>query len=189
MRRFARLTGTATRGLAFAAVVLLVLPAPLALVACGGSSGTYGSSGDASEGAAPSAAAVDYASLLTQDDVRAITGHADATPMPESDWNQREGTSEYFAIYQGKAWDEALWLRVGYGGMFEEQRGASDTSPETIEGLGDDAFWWEYTDTDRGIAVLAGDTTYIISTNFRWEKPQVTDAQLMEVAQTIVGRL
>ena len=144
--------------------------------------------GDASAGAPPSAA-VDYAALLTQDDVRAITGHADATPMPESDWNQREGTSKYFAIYQGNKWDEALWLRVGHAGMFEEQRSASDTTPETIEGLGDDAFWWEYTSTDRGIAVLVGETTYIVSTNFRYEKPQVTDAQLMEVAQTIVGRL
>jgi hypothetical protein len=172
------------------AVLALVLLAPLALAACGGSSGSEGASGgQESAGAPPSAAAVDYATLLTQEDVRAITGHADATPMPESDWNQREGTSKYFAIYQGKDWDEALWLRVGHAGMFEEQRGASDTAPETIEGLGDDAFWWDYTDTDRGIAVLAGDTTYIVSTGFRYEKPQLTDDQLMEVAQTIVGRL
>ena len=174
------------------ALVLAVAVALLALAACGssGGSGNEGgdTGGDASAGAPPSAA-VDYAALLTQEDVRAITGHADATPMPESDWNQREGTSKYFAIYQGKKWDEALWLRVGHAGMFEEQRSASDTTPEEIEGLGDDAFWWDYTSTDRGVAVLVGDTTYIVSTNFRWEKPQVTDAQLMEAAQTIVGRL
>ena len=192
MRRSARSASVASIGLALAAAVALVFLVPLALSACGGSSGTEGSSGDAGGDAsagAPPSAAVDYAALLTQEDVRAITGHADATPMPESDWNQREGTSKYFAIYQGNKWDEALWLRVGHAGMFEEQRSASDTTPETIEGLGDDAFWWEYTSTDRGIAVLVGETTYIVSTNFRYEKPQVTDAQLMEVAQTIVGRL
>ena len=173
-------------------LLLTVVLAALALAACGGSSGSAdtGGSGDGGSGtAAASAAAVDYATLLTQEDVRAITGHADATPMPESDWHQREGTSKYFAIYQGKGWDEALWVRVGHASMFEEQRSASNATPETIDGLGDDAFWWEYTSTDRGIAVLAGDTTYIVSTNFRWEKPQVTDDQLMEVAKTIVGRL
>ena len=41
----------------------------------------------------------------------------------------------------------------------------------------------------RGIAVLVGDTTYLISTSCLWAKPQLTDDQLMEVAETIVGRL
>jgi hypothetical protein len=170
---------------------LLILLSPLAPAACGGSSGSgdTGGSGDGGSAAVvPSPAAADYAKLLTQEDVRAITGRADATPMPESDWRQREGTSKYFAIYQGKGWDEALWLRVGHAGMFEEQRGASNTTEKT-EGLGDDAFWWDYTGMDRGIAILAGDATYIISTQFRGEKPQLSDAQLMEVAKTIVGRL
>jgi len=52
--------------------------------------------------AASPAANVDYASLLTQEDVRSITGIAQATPMHESEWRQREGTSKYFAIYQSK---------------------------------------------------------------------------------------
>jgi hypothetical protein len=132
---------------------------------------------------------VDYATLLTQDDVRDITGHADATPMPESDWGMRAGDSKYFAIYQGKDWPEALWLRVGHRGMFEEARRASDTPAETIPGLGDDAFWWDYTDVQRGLAVLVGDSTYIVCTTLAWDKPQVTDDQLMEVAKTVVGRL
>jgi hypothetical protein len=37
--------------------------------------------------------------------------------------------------------------------------------------------------------VKVGDDAYLISTKFAWSKPQLTDAQLMEVAQTIVGRL
>lgn len=154
-------------------MLALLLLLALSLAACGGSSGSESSSGGGAGAAtaASSAATVDNAKLLTQEDVRTITGHADATPMPESDWHQREGTSKYFAIYQSKDWDEALWLRVGHAGMFEEQRSASDTPPENVEGLGDRAFWWEYTGTDRGIAVLAGGTTYIVSTRYRWEKP------------------
>ena len=171
--------------------LLLALAAAGALVACGGSSETASTSdeGGGAAATATAAATVDYAALLTQDDVRTITGHADATPMPESDWHQREGTSKYFDIYQGKDWPEALWLRIGHAGMFEEQRGASDKAPETISGLGDDAFWWEYTGTERGIAVLVGDTTYIVHTKYAWDKPQVTDDQLMEITRTIVGRL
>lgn len=178
-------------GRVVAALFVLALAAAYALVACGGSSEPASTSDEGGGFATPhtAAATADYATLLTQDDVRAITGHLDATPMPESDWNQREGTSKYFAIYQGEDWPEALWLRVGHAGMFEEQRKASYEPPEAISGLGDDAFWWEYTDTDRGIAVLVGDTTYIVSTKYAWEKPQVTDDQLMEVAKTIVGRL
>ena len=132
---------------------------------------------------------MDYAALLTQDDVRGITGIKDATPMPESDWNQREGTSRYFAIYQGKKSPEALWIRVGSAGMFEEQRQASNMTPQTVAGLGDDAFWWDWTDMQKGIAVKVGDSAYLISTRFLWEKPQLSDAQLEEVARTIVERL
>lgn len=185
--RTARARVRSARGVAL--LVALALAAAGALVACGGSSETASTSDEGGGAAATAAATVDYAALLTQDDVRTITGHADATPMPESDWHQREGTSKYFDIYQGKDWPEALWLRVGHAGMFEEQRGASDKAPETIDGLGDDAFWWEYTDTDRGIAVLVGDTTYIVSTGYAWNKPQVTDDQLLELTQTILGRL
>jgi hypothetical protein len=165
----------------------LLVVAALPLAACGGSS-TAATSQDATTAKA-TATAVDYPALLTEDDVRTITGHVDATAMPEPDSRKYAGSSKYFTIFQGKKWDEALWLRVGHEGMFEEQRRASDTPPQNVEGLGDDAFTWEYTGTDRGIAVLANDTTYIISTNYRWNKPQLTDEQLMEVAKTVVGRL
>jgi hypothetical protein len=166
----------------------------LSVAACGASDEAATTSGpgagEAGEGAASSpAAAVDYAALLTRDDVRSITGIADATPMPESEWNQREGTSTYFAIYQGKDAPEALWIRVGGAGMFEEQRSASDMTPEAVGGLGDDAFWWDWADMQKGIAVKVGDTSYLISTKFLWEKPQLTDDQLMEVVQTMVERL
>jgi hypothetical protein len=166
----------------------------LALAACGGSEEAATSSGSGGEGAGEDAAAspavaVDHAALLTQDDVRAITGIKDATPMPESDWNQREGTSRYFAIYQGTDSPEALWIRVGGAGMFEEQRAASDTTPQAVAGLGDDAFWWDWSGMQRGIAVKVGDNAYLISTKFLWEKPQLTDAQLEEAARTIVERL
>lgn len=178
------------------AATLLVLAAwaILALAGCSASEEAATSSGsgggDAGETAASSsAAAVDPASLLTQDDVRAITGITDATPMPESDWNQREGTATYFAIYQGKDSPEALWIRVGHAGMFEEQRGASDMTPQAITGLGDDAFWYDWTGMQKGIAVKVGDSSYLVSTKFLAEKPQLTDAQLEEVARTMVERL
>ncbi len=165
----------------------------LALAGCGGSEEAATSSGagggDAGEAAASPAAAVDYASLFTEDDARAITGIKDATPMPESDWNQREGTSKYFAIYQGKDAPEALWIRVGGAGMFEEQRQASDMAPETVAGLGDDAFWWDWSGMQKGIAVKIGDDAFLVSTKYLWEKPQLTDDQLEEVVGTIVGRL
>ena len=41
----------------------------------------------------------------------------------------------------------------------------------------------------RGLAVLVGDSTYEIMTTLTWNKPQVTDDQLLEVAKTVVGRL
>ena len=125
---------------------------------------------------------MDYATLLTQEDVRAITGHKDATPMPESDWGMRAGSSKYFALYQAKDWPEAVWFRVGHKGTFEEARRASDTPAETIPGLGDDAFWWDYTDVQRGLAVLVGDTTYEIMTRLAYDKPQMTDDQMLEIA-------
>jgi hypothetical protein len=173
-------------------LTVLVLAAAVWLAACGGSSGSASSSdsgGGAAATPATPAAAVDYATLLTQDDVRAITGIKDATPMPESDWHQREGTSKYFAIYQGKKSPEALWIRVGGAGMFEEQRSASNMKPVAVSGLGDEAFWWDWTDMQKGIAVKVGNDAYLISTKFLWEKPQLSDAQLQEVAKTIVGRL
>ena len=73
--------------------------------------------------------------------------------------------------------------------MFEEQRQASNMTPKTVAGLGDDAFWWDWTDMQKGIAVKVGDNAYLISTKFLWDKPQLTDAQLEEVARTIVERL
>ena len=177
-----------------AALLVAAVWVVLALAACGGSEEAATTSGSGGEGAgedaaASPAAAVDYAALLTQDDVRAITGIKDATPMPESDWNQREGTSKYFAIYQGKDSPEALWIRVGGAGMFEEQRGASDMTPQTVAGLGDDAFWYDWSGMQKGIAVKVGDSAYLVSTKFLWEKPQLTDAQLEEVVRTMVERL
>ena len=176
-----------TGAIAIAALTSLAVISALTLAACGGSSTTVTSPGTTT--GEPVAQAIDYEALLTAEDVRTITSHADASAMPEPESRKYAGSSKYFTIFQGKKWDEALWLRVGHKGMFEEQRGASDTPPQKAEGLGDDAFTWEYTDTDRGIAVLVDDTTYIISTNYRWGKPQLTDQQLMEVAKTVVGRL
>jgi hypothetical protein len=174
-------------------IIAFLLASALAaggLAACGGSSGTASTSAEGGGAATtPAAAAPDYATLLTQDDVRAITGHKDATPMPESEWGMRAGSSKYFALYQGKDWPEALWLRVGDKGVFEESRKASDTPAETIPGLGDDAFWWDYTDVQRGLTVLFGDSTYEIITTLTYNKPQVTDDQLLEIARTVVGRL
>ena len=109
--------------------------------------------------------------------------------MPESEWGMRAGDSTYFALYQAKDWPEAVWFRVGRRGMFEEARKASDTPAKAISGLGDDAFWWDYTDVQRGIAVLVGDSTYIVCTRLAWDKPEMTDAQMLEIARTIVGRL
>lgn len=173
-----------------AIVVVAVAAGALALAACGGSSGSEATSASEGGGAAATpAATIDYASLLTQEDVRSITGIAQATPMPESEWHQREGTSKYFAIYQSEKAPEALWIRVGGAGMFEEQRGASDMEPESVSGLGDEAFWWDWTDMQKGIAVKVGGDAYMISTKFLGGKPQLTDDQLMEVARTIVGRL
>jgi hypothetical protein len=174
------------------AFLLVLTLAAGGLAACGGSSGTASTSDEGGGAAATTpatAAAPDYTTLLTQDDVRGITGRADATPMPESDWGERAGDSKYFAIYQGKDWPEALWLRVGRASMFEEQRGASDKPAVAISGLGDDAFWWEYSGMQRGIAILVGDSTYEVISGYAWNKPQVTDDQLLEVAKTVVGRL
>ena len=168
-------------------LALLVLAATLALTACGGSSNATTSPSESAGG--PAAKAVDYEALLTAEDVRAISGHADATAMPEPDSRKYAGSSKFFTIFHGKKWDEALWLRVGHRGMFEEQRGVSDTPPQKVEGLGDDAFTWDWTDMHRGVAVLVDDTTSIISTSYQWGKPQMSDEQLMEVAKTVVGRL
>ena len=170
-------------------LLALVVAAAWALVACGGSSETASTSDEGGGAGATPAAAVDYASLLTQDDVRAITGRADATPMPESEWGMRAGDSKYFALYQAKDWPEAVWFRVGHKGMFEEARKASDTPAKIIPGLGDDAFWWDYTDVQRGLAVLVGDSTYIVCSTLTYGKPQMTDDQMLEMAKTIVGRL
>jgi hypothetical protein len=180
--------GLRSRATVTGVLALVMLSAALTLAACGGSGGAATSPG-ATAAASGAARAVDYEALLTAEDVRAITGHVDATAMPEPQSRKYAGSSKYFVIYQGKKWDEALWLRVGYKGMFEEERGVSDTPPRKVEGLGDDAFTWDWTDMHRGVAVLVGDTTYIISTSYRWDKPQMTDAQLMEVAKTVVGRL
>ena len=179
------------------AVMLLVAAAwaALALAACGGSEEAATSSGsgggDGGEATAPSSAAEapDYATLLTLEDVRAITGHKDATPMPKSEWGMRAGSSKYFALYEAKDWYEAVWFRVSHKGTFEEARNASDTPAVTIPGLGDDAFWWDYTDVQRGLAVLVGDTTYEIMTRLAYDKPQMTDDQMLEIARTVVGRL
>jgi hypothetical protein len=171
------------------AFLLTISLAAGGLAACGGSSGTASTSDGGAAAATPAAAAPDYATLLTQEDVRAITGHKDATPMPKSEWGMRAGSSKYFTLYQGKDWPEALWLRVGNKSVFEESRKASDTPAETIPGLGDDAFWWDYTDVQRGLTVLVGDSTYEIMTTLTYNKPQVTDDQLLEVARTVVGRL
>jgi hypothetical protein len=181
------------RGLT-ATLLVLAAWAVLALAACGGSQEASTSSGSGGEGAgdgvaASPAAAVDYAALLTLEDVRAITGHKDATPMPESDWGMRAGSSKYFALYEAKDWPEAVWFRVNHKGTFEEARSASDTPAETIPGLGDDAFWWDYTDVQRGLDVLVGDTTYEIMTTLAWGKPQMTDDQMLEMAKTVVDRL
>jgi hypothetical protein len=177
-----------------AALLVAAAWAMLALAACGGSGEAVTSSdsggGDAGEAAAASpAAAVDYATLLTLEDVRAITGHKDATPMPESEWGMRAGSSKYFALYQAEDWPEAVWFRVNHKGTFEEARKASDTPAVTIPGLGDDAFWWDYTDVQRGLDVLVGDDTYEIMTTLAWDKPQMTDEQMLEIAKTVVGRL
>jgi hypothetical protein len=180
-----------------AAMLIVAAWVVLALAACGGSgeaatsSGSEGdgSGGDSAAAAASPAAAVDYAALLTLEDVRAITGHKDATPMPESEWGMRAGSSKYFALYQAEDWPEAVWFRVNHKGTFEEARKASDTPAVTIPGLGDDAFWWDYTDVQRGLAVLVGDDTYEIMTTLAWDKPQMTDDQMLEIAKTVVGRL
>lgn len=176
-----------------AALLVAAAWAVLALAACGGSGEAATSSdsggGDAGETAASPAAAVDYATLLTLEDVRAITGHKDATPMPESEWGMRAGSSKYFALYQAEDWPEAVWFRVNHKGTFEEARKASDTPAVTIPGLGDDAFWWDYTDVQRGLDVLVGDDTYEIMTTLAWGKPQMTDEQMLEIAKTVVGRL
>ena len=42
---------------------------------------------------------------------------------------------------------------------------------------------------DSVLAVKVGDNAYLISTKYLWDKPQVSDAQLQEVAKTIVDRL
>ena len=172
-----------------ALVAVLALAAWCALAACGGSSGTASTSDEGAAATTPAAAAPDCATLLTLEDVRAITGHKDATPMPESDWGMRAGSSKYFALYQAEDWREAVWFRVSHKGTFEEARRASDTPAETIPGLGDDAFWWDYTDVQRGLAVLVGDTTYEIMTTLAYGKPQMTDDQMLEIAESIVGRL
>ena len=163
--------GSSTKGrrgrAALAALLLVTAWAVFALVACGGAgeaATSSGSGGDGETAAASPAAAVDYAALLTLDDVRAITGHKDATPMPESEWGMRAGSSKYFALYEAKDWPEAVWFRVNHKGTFEEARRASDTPAETIPDLGDDAFWWDYTGVQRGLAVLVGDDTYEIMT-------------------------
>jgi hypothetical protein len=183
-------SGKARRGSGWSVAFLLVLAlAAGGLAACGGSSGTSSTSDGGAAATTPAAAAPDYATLLTLEDVRAITGHKDATPVPESDWGMRAGSSKYFALYEAKDWPEAVWFRVNHKGTFEEARSASDTPAETIPGLGDDAFWWDYTDVQRGLDVLVGDTTYEIMTTLAWDKPQMTDDQMLEIARTVVGRL
>lgn len=173
-------------GVAFLLVLAL---AAGGLAACGGSGGTASTSDEGAAATTPAAAEPDYATLLTLEDVRAITGHKDATPMPKADWGMRAGSSKYFALYQADDWREAVWFRVSHKGTFEEARRASDTPAVTIPGLGDDAFWWEYSGMDRGIAFIVGDTTYVVSTRYAWDKPELTDDQLLEVARTVAGRL
>ena len=171
------------------AFLLVLALAAGGLAACGGSSETPSTPDEGGVATTPAAAAPDYATLLTLDDVRAITGHKDATPMPKADWGMRAGSSKYFALYEAKDWPEAVWFRVSDKGTFEEARNASDTPAETIPGLGDDAFWWDYTDVQRGLAVLVGDTTFEIMTRLAYDKPQMTDEQMLEIARTVVGRL
>ncbi len=171
------------------AFLLVLMLAAGGLAACGGSSETPSTSDEGGAATTPAAAEPDYATLLTLEDVRAITGHKDATPMPKADWGMRAGSSKYFALYQAEDWREAVWFRVSHKGTFEEARNASDTPAVTIPGLGDDAFWWDYTDVQRGLAVLVGDTTFEIMTRLAYDKPQMTDEQMLEIARTVVGRL
>ena len=169
--------------------VALVLLATLALAACGGSSGS-GSSTGGGGGATPasSAGTVDYSKLLTQADARAISGHADATPMPKSQWGEMAGDDKYFAIYQSKDWSQGLWLRVAKAAWFTEGQKAYQSITK-ISGLGDAAYWYTYPGMERGIAIDVGGTTYVVSSRMAYGKPQLTDAQLMQAAKTVVSRI
>ena len=170
-------------------MVALVLLATIVLAACGGSASS-GSSTGAGGGAPPasSAAKVDYSKLLTQADARAISGHADATPMPKSEWGEMAGDDKYFAIYQSKDWSQGLWLRVAKAEWFTEGKSAYQSVTD-IDGLGDAAYWYTSPGMERGIAVDVGGTTYVVSSRMAYGKPQLTDAQLMQAAKTVVGRL
>jgi hypothetical protein len=167
----------------------LALLAALALAACGGSGGS-GSSTGGGGGATPASSAgkVDYSKLLTQVDARAISGHADATPMPQSEWGEMAGDDKYFAIFQSKDWSQGLWLRVAKASWFTEGQKAYQSITK-IGGLGDAAYWYTSPGMERGIAISAGGTTYVVSSRMAYDKPELTDAQLMQAAKTVASRL
>lgn len=137
---------------------------------------------------AASAGKVDYSKLLTQADARAISGHASATPMPKSLWGEMAGDDKYFAIYQSNDWPQGLWLRVAKASWFAEGQKAYQSIIK-ISGLGDAAYWYTYPDMERDIAIDVGGTTYVVSSRIANGKPELTDAQLMQAAKTVVSRL
>lgn len=177
-----------------AAVVTLAVAALAGCGAAGGDSADGSGPGGGSSSAEQPASAPDFKALLTAEDAARITGQPDITM---ADLGIRQGSSEYLVIYTAAKAPEALWLRVGAEGMFEEARSAYGQGQETaVEGLGEEAFAWDSQDSDAGVAFLKDRRTYIISTKY-WVpdqttmvmQPAATAEQLMDAAKTVSDRL
>jgi hypothetical protein len=179
----------ATAALRLALGAILVLAVAVSLAGCRTTAKESASTGAAEGNASSSSAAkkVDYASLLTQDDVRTLTGRSDVVLTQPG--GNLQNNAAYLAVFEAPEFPKGLWLRVGAAGMFGEAKRASAGTTKEVPGVGDEAFSWVDKGFDSGIAILKDGNTYLISTRWRYDKPQVSDEQMMQIAKTIAGRL
>ena len=133
---------------------------------------------------------VPYESLLTIEDAKAISGYSEVTTDA---LGIRLGTSDYLVIFDNPKAREFLWLRVGKGEMFDEQKRVTDGAEVPVDIPGAEAYSWSGENIDSGIAIRMNGKTYLVSHKWGAENgksvPRLTAEQLRQAADLVVQRL
>jgi hypothetical protein len=183
------------RGVRACVAALAILLVAASLAGCKSAGTASPSSGESTGGSATSGAAtttkVDYATLLTVDDVKRITGTPDVTTM---DPGMRGGDSPYYVLFTSPATPQFLSFRVGKPTFYDEQLKLLSAEATKITVGGNEAFSWDSaTIDDSGIAVRMPDkSTYVVVSKWLHKtepgKSQLTMDQLKQVAELVVER-
>jgi hypothetical protein len=177
-----------------AALAIVLVATALAGCKTGGttgqSSGGSTGGGAAGGGAAP-AKTIDYATLLTVDDVTRITGTQGVTIM---DPGMRGGDSPYYVLFTSPTTPQFLSFRVGKPSFYDEQLKNLGAEATKITVGGNEAFSWDSATIDNsGISVRMPDkSTYVVVSKWLHKtepgKSQLTMDQLKQVAELVVER-